>query len=81
MTELFDGGFTAEITVDVPPDGIYIGAGDFAETQADAVKITIGAVKELPATGVDTSLLVIIGTGIALAGVMVFGLSRRIRTL
>ena len=35
----------------------------------------------LPETGVNTSLLVIIGTGIALAGVMVFGLSRRLRTL
>ena len=35
----------------------------------------------LPETGVNTSLLVIIGTGIALAGVMVFGLSRRMRTL
>ncbi len=35
----------------------------------------------LPATGVNTSLLVIIGAGIALAGVMVFGLSRRLRTL
>ena len=32
-------------------------------------------------TGVETSILVIIGAGIALAGVMVFGLSRRMRTL
>ena len=36
---------------------------------------------ELADTGVETSLLVIIGAGIALAGVMVFGLSRRLRTL
>ena len=34
----------------------------------------------LAETGVETSLLVIIGAGIALAGVMVFGLSRRLRT-
>lgn len=32
-------------------------------------------------TGVETSVLVIIGAGIALAGLMVFGLSRRMRTL
>ncbi len=48
--------------------------------EAAAASITIGEA-ELPATGVNTSLLVIIGTGIALAGVMVFGLSRRLRTL
>jgi hypothetical protein len=35
----------------------------------------------LAETGVETSVLVIIGAGIALAGVMVFGLSRRLRTL
>ncbi len=81
MTELEDRGFTTEITVQVPLEGIYIGAGDYAETQALAVKITVGAAAELPTTGVNTSLLVIIGTGIALAGVMVFGLSRRLRTL
>ena len=32
-------------------------------------------------TGVNSSVLVIIGAGIALAGLMVFGLSRRMRTL
>ena len=79
VTELGDGAFTAEIIVQVPPEGIYIGAGDFAETQAAAVKVTIGMVdEELPATGVNTSLPVVIGAGIALAGVMVFGLSRRL---
>lgn len=78
VTELGDGAFTAEIIVQVPPEGIYIGAGDFAETQAAAVKVTVGMMEEMPATGVNSSVLVIIGAGIALAGLMVFGLSRRL---
>ena len=81
VPDVTDGSFTAQITIDVPSGGIYIGAGDFAETQAIAIKITVGTGDELPATGVNTSLLVILGAGIALAGVMVFGLSRRLRTL
>ena len=81
MTEVGDGAFTAEIIVQVPTEGIYIGAGDFAETQAAAVKITVGMMEEMPATGVNSSVLVIIGAGIALAGLMVFGLSRRLRSL
>ena len=80
ITEVEDGAFSTEIVVQVPPNGIYIGAGDYDETQAVAVKITVGAADELPATGVNTSLLAIIGAGTALAGVMVFGLSRRLRT-
>ncbi len=46
------------------------------------VQVNIGMEEDMLAeTGVETSLLVIIGAGIALAGVMVFGLSRRLRTL
>ena len=81
VTELEDGLFTAEIIVQVPPEGIYIGVGDFAEIQAAAVKITVGMMEEMPATGVNSSVPVIIGAGIALAGLMVFGLSRRLRPL
>ena len=81
VTEVENGEFTTEIVVQVPPEGIYIGAGDFAETQAVAVKITISTAEEIPATGLNTSLLVIIGASVALSGVMVFGLSRRLRTL
>ena len=58
----------------------WVGAGDFAQTESASAGVTVG-MEEMPATGVNTSLLVIIGAGIALAGVMVFGLSRRLRTL
>ena len=76
-----NGGFATEVTLNVPENGIVIAAGDFARTEQAGLAITVGAEEELPDTGVNTSLLVIIGTGIALAGVMVFGLSRRLRTL
>ena len=69
-----------EITIDVPEEGRWVGAGDFAQTESAGAGVTVG-MEEMPATGVNTSLLVIIGAGIALAGVMVFGLSRRLRTL
>ena len=75
-----DGGFTQEITINVPEEGRWVGAGDFAQTESAGAGVTVG-MEEMPATGVNTSLLVIIGAGIALAGVMVFGLSRRLRTL
>ena len=69
--EVTDAGVTFLI-FELVPDG-----------QAASVAVNIGEMMddELPETGVNTSLLVIIGTGIALAGVMVFGLSRRMRTL
>ncbi|MCY3577343.1 MAG: hypothetical protein OXH53_08515 [bacterium] len=77
-----DGGFTVEVTLDVPEPGIWVGAGDFARTESAGAGVTVGMMDDMmPATGVNTSLLVIIGTGIALAGVMVFGLSRRLRSL
>lgn len=78
-----DGGFTTEITLNVPENGIVIGSGDFAQTESASLAITVGMMEDdmLAETGVNTSLLVIIGAGIALAGVMVFGLSRRLRTL
>ncbi len=66
--EVTDAGVTFLI-FELVPDG-----------EAASVAVEIGEA-ELPATGLNTSLLVIIGTGIALAGVMVFGLSRRLRTL
>jgi len=52
--------------------------------EAGSATVVIGEAMDddmLADTGVETSLLVIIGAGIALAGVMVFGLSRRLRTL
>ena len=77
-----DGGFVQEITINVPEEGRWIGAGDFAQTESAGTGVTVGMMmEEMPATGVNTSLLVVIGAGIALAGVMVFGLSRRLRTL
>ena len=69
--EITDAGVTLLI-FELVPDG-----------QAASTTVNIGEMMddELPDTGVNTSLLVIVGTGIALAGVMVFGLSRRLRTL
>lgn len=81
-----DGGFTVEITLDVPESGIWVGAGDFAQTESAGAGVTVGMMDDmgddmLADTGVETSVLVIIGAGIALAGLMVFGLSRRLRSL
>ncbi|MCY3911275.1 MAG: LPXTG cell wall anchor domain-containing protein [bacterium] len=71
--EVTDAGVTFLI-FELVPDG-----------QAASVAVEIGmddmSDDMMPATGVNTSLLVIIGAGVALAGVMVFGLSRRLRTL
>ena len=72
--EVGDAGVTFLI-FELVPDG-----------QAASVAVEIGMMEddmmeEMPATGVNSSVLVIIGVGIALAGVMVFGLSRRMRTL
>lgn len=72
--EITDAGVTFLI-FELVPDG-----------QSALVQVNIGEAMDdmgddmLADTGVETSLLVIIGAGIALAGVMVFGLSRRLRT-
>ena len=89
------GGFGD--AVDIAADGTYSATvGDVEVTDAGvtfllfelreggegaSASVNIGEMEEMPATGVNTSLLVILGTGIALAGAMVFGLSRRLRTL
>lgn len=70
--EITDAGVTFLI-FELVPDG-----------QSALIQVNIGEAMDddmLADTGVETSLLVIIGAGIALAGVMVFGLSRRLRTL
>ena len=70
--EITDAGVTFLI-FELVPDG-----------QAAFTQVNIGEAMEddmLADTGVETSVLVIIGAGIALAGLMVFGLSRRMRTL
>ena len=82
-----DGTYTATETVEIGEAGVAFGLfqlaadgeGAFVQVIVDAEMA--GDMEEMPATGVNTSLLVIIGAGIALAGVMVFGLSRRLRTL
>ncbi len=78
-----DGSYTTTQTVSVGEDGVTILLFELVEDgEAGSATVVIGEVmEEMPATGVNTSLLVIIGAGIALAGVMVFGLSRRLRTL
>jgi len=91
------GGFGESITLDggaysTTVEGVEVGEDGvtflFFVPQPDsenaAVSVNIGEAMDddmLADTGVETSLLVIIGAGIALAGVMVFGLSRRLRTL
>ena len=83
------GAFTVD-GVEIGEDGVtFIIFELVPEGQAASIAVNIGEMMEdgmmeddmLPDTGVETSLLVIIGAGIALAGVMVFGLSRRLRTL
>ncbi len=82
MTLDDNGGFTTEVTLNVPENGIVIGAGDYGQTENARVAITVGMMEdELASTGVNTSMLVVIGLGTALAGVMVLGLSRRLRIL
>ncbi len=80
-----DGTYSATHSVEVGEDGAYILLFQLAQDGEGAgAAITIGEAMDddmLADTGVETSLLVIIGAGIALAGVMVFGLSRRLRTL
>ena len=79
-----DGTYSATLDVSVGDDGVTILLFELVQDgEAGSATVVIGEVMddELPATGVNTSLLVIIGAGIALAGVMVFGLSRRLRTL
>ncbi len=67
--------------VEISEDGVTILIFELVpDGEAADTTVVIGEV-ELPATGVNTSMLVIIGAGIALAGVMVFGLSRRLRIL
>ena len=72
--EVTENGVTF-ILFELVPDG---------EAASIAVEIGMDDMMEddmLAETGVETSVLVIIGAGIALAGLMVFGLSRRMRTL
>ena len=77
-----DGSIEVSLTLDVPAQGILIVAGDSAQTESAALAITVGMMDDMLAdTGVNSSVLVIIGAGIALAGLMVFGLSRRLRSL
>lgn len=69
--------------VEITDAGVTILMFELADPPRNSasVSVNIGEMEEMPATGVNTSLLVILGTGIALAGAMVFGLSRRLRTL
>ena len=79
-----DGTYSTTIEgVEITETGVSILMFELADPPRNSASTTIdiGEMEEMPATGVNTSMLVIIGAGIALAGVMVFGLSRRLRTL
>ena len=77
-----DGTYSATVEgVEIGEDGVAFGLFELvADGEGAFVTVEIGEAM-LAETGVETSVLVIIGTGIALAGLMVFGLSRRLRTL
>jgi len=81
-----DGTYTATETVEIGEAGVAFGLFQLAADGEGAfvtVEVDPDAAMgdELADTGVETSVLVIIGAGIVLAGLMVFGLSRRLRTL
>ncbi len=78
-----DGTYTATETVEIGEDGVAFGLFQLA-ADGEGAFVTVEVDPDaamLAETGVETSVLVIIGAGIALAGLMVFGLSRRLRTL
>ena len=77
-----DGTYSTTVEgVEIGEDGVAFGLFELvADGEGAFVSVEIGEAM-LAETGVETSVLVIIGTGIALAGLMVFGLSRRLRTL
>ena len=81
-----DGTYSTTLEgVEITEDGVSILMFELADPPRNSasVAVNIGEPMDdmLADTGVETSVLVIIGAGIALAGLMVFGLSRRLRTL
>jgi len=78
-----DGTWTNTVEVEIGEDGVAFGLFELkSDGEGDFVTVEVDPdAAMLAETGVETSVLVIIGAGIALAGVMVFGLSRRLRTL
>ncbi len=79
-----DGSFSRTIVADIPEQGLILVAGAQAPQESAHVFITVGddmMDDMLADTGVNTALLVIIGIGIALAGIMVFGFSRRLQAV
>ncbi|WP_419848760.1 hypothetical protein [Candidatus Poriferisocius sp.] len=84
---LDDGSYSTTLEgVEVTDAGVTILLFELtADGESAAVSVNVGmddmGDDMLADTGVETSVLVIIGAGIALAGLMVFGLSRRLRSL
>ncbi|WP_419919154.1 hypothetical protein [Candidatus Poriferisocius sp.] len=79
-----DGTFTTTVEgVEVGEDGVTFLLFQLVQDgEAASASVNIGMMgDELANTGLNTSLLVVIGMGMALAGVMVLGLSRRLRAL
>ncbi|MCY3967405.1 MAG: LPXTG cell wall anchor domain-containing protein [bacterium] len=77
--ELDGGSYTTTESVEVTDAGVTFMFFELAAGgESTNVSVNIG---ELADTGVNTSLLVVIGLSIALAGVMLFGLSRRLRSV
>ena len=90
----FDGGsFTTEITVtitqgDIDAGGLVILAGLLSATPPPYAAAAILAIadepaaeEELPDTGAESSLLLIVGAGVLAAGLLVVGAGRRVRTV
>ena len=68
--------------IEVPPSEEIVTLDELGAAYAEAQEASSGGVSDegLADTGVDTLLLAIVGLAVVLAGAMVFGLSRRLRT-
>jgi LPXTG-motif cell wall-anchored protein len=73
-----NGGWTAVLTADVG-DNFFLSAGALDGSQKGATWIAIVPSSGLPNTGAETGLLAIVGTAVLGAGVLVAGVSRRVR--
>ena len=68
--------------IEVPPSEEIVTLDELGAAYAEAQEASSGGASDegLADTGVDTLLLAIVGLAVVLAGAMVFGLSRRLRT-
>lgn len=82
------GGFTAERTATITPNFLF-GVGALDRSQRGAALVFIGeppeaapvdegdGSEELPATGMESSLIAIVGAPVLVAGLLILGAGRR----